>query len=198
MSVRHSLATDPEIHEPKGVSTASSGEVYKANGTGSGAWSKPGGAIYGFMHTHSNTTAVYSGSGIVALDTYYIIDNSWSLAHGDDVTINGTNDGLIAPVGGDYYCNINMSGYADSGGVDKVILTTDILVNGVAEGHTSKIYLDKTKPQNWITQGVLVLSASDVVTVRVQVITGDVDAGGVPIPFTVTDATMMINLLHTV
>lgn len=37
--VIHSTLTDPELHEPKGVSTASAGEVYVADGTGSGTWS---------------------------------------------------------------------------------------------------------------------------------------------------------------
>ena len=34
----HSLITDPNIHEPKGASTASEGMVYVANGSGSGTW----------------------------------------------------------------------------------------------------------------------------------------------------------------
>ncbi len=34
----HSSLTDPNIHEPKGASTANDGEVYVADGAGSGAW----------------------------------------------------------------------------------------------------------------------------------------------------------------
>ncbi len=34
----HDSITDPEIHEPKGVSTASEGQVYVADGVGSGTW----------------------------------------------------------------------------------------------------------------------------------------------------------------
>jgi hypothetical protein len=37
-NVNHSTLTDPYLHEPKGVSTASYGQVYMANGSGSGAW----------------------------------------------------------------------------------------------------------------------------------------------------------------
>ena len=37
-NVNHSTLTDPYLHEPKGVSTASSGQVYMANGSGSGTW----------------------------------------------------------------------------------------------------------------------------------------------------------------
>lgn len=34
----HNAITDPNIHEPKGVAAAAAGRVYKANGSGSGAW----------------------------------------------------------------------------------------------------------------------------------------------------------------
>ena len=37
-NVNHSTLTDPYLHEPKGVATASSGDVYVANGSGSGSW----------------------------------------------------------------------------------------------------------------------------------------------------------------
>ncbi len=35
---RHSLITDPNIHEPKDISTAAVKTVYKANGAGTGLW----------------------------------------------------------------------------------------------------------------------------------------------------------------
>lgn len=38
MSVQHAAIVDPNIHEPKGVSTAPNGGVYVANGAGSGVW----------------------------------------------------------------------------------------------------------------------------------------------------------------
>lgn len=37
-NVNHSTLTDPYLHEPKGVAAASSGDVYVANGSGSGSW----------------------------------------------------------------------------------------------------------------------------------------------------------------
>ena len=37
-NVNHSSLTDPLIHEPKGVASASVGKVYVANGSGSGTW----------------------------------------------------------------------------------------------------------------------------------------------------------------
>jgi len=38
MATEHDAILDPEIHEPKGVAAASSGEAYIADGAGSGAW----------------------------------------------------------------------------------------------------------------------------------------------------------------
>lgn len=38
MATEHDAILDPEIHEPKGVAAASSGQFYIANGTGSGEW----------------------------------------------------------------------------------------------------------------------------------------------------------------
>lgn len=39
VNVAHSTLPNVDLHEPKGVSTATSGQVYVANGSGSGAWS---------------------------------------------------------------------------------------------------------------------------------------------------------------
>lgn len=38
--VQHSDLTDPNLHEPKGVSSASNNQVYVADGSGSGTWKK--------------------------------------------------------------------------------------------------------------------------------------------------------------
>ena len=39
-NVNHSTLTDPYLHEPKGVASAASGEVYIADGAGTGAWTQ--------------------------------------------------------------------------------------------------------------------------------------------------------------
>lgn len=41
MTVQHKLIPDADLHEPKGVAGATSGTVYKANGSGSGSWEYP-------------------------------------------------------------------------------------------------------------------------------------------------------------
>jgi hypothetical protein len=34
----HKDITDPQIHEPKGVASAAAGQIYVADGAGSGSW----------------------------------------------------------------------------------------------------------------------------------------------------------------
>lgn len=40
-TIQHRDINDPEIHEPKGISSALSDTLYVANGSGSGEWKKP-------------------------------------------------------------------------------------------------------------------------------------------------------------
>ena len=68
-NVQHSALTDTDgIHEPKGISTASSNQVYVANGSSSGSWknlSNIPGSGWGY---YTNTT--YTGT------TYFQLDNT--------------------------------------------------------------------------------------------------------------------------
>jgi hypothetical protein len=67
-NVQHSSLTDPNLHEPKGISTASSGDIYIADGVGSGNWRpvhRTGWAKF------SNTT--YTGTTTLAISTTYTL-----------------------------------------------------------------------------------------------------------------------------
>lgn len=62
-NVNHSTLTDPYLHEPKGVSTASSGQVYMANGSGSGTWTPKENlvelSLEGYIENISAASTVY-------------------------------------------------------------------------------------------------------------------------------------------
>ncbi len=55
----HSALTDPELHEPKGISTAQSGEAYIANGAGSGSWVVPPYTLTTRLDDVSTASTVY-------------------------------------------------------------------------------------------------------------------------------------------
>ena len=63
MAEQHNTLTDPELHEPKGVSTASADTVYVAGGSGTGTWKKlPFSAINAGSST-AGTVMTADGSG---------------------------------------------------------------------------------------------------------------------------------------
>jgi hypothetical protein len=55
----HSALTGADLHEPKGVATAAVGEVYVADGLGSGAWVNPPYAVSAVISDVSTAGSVY-------------------------------------------------------------------------------------------------------------------------------------------
>jgi hypothetical protein len=76
MTIQHSSISDPNIHEPKGASSAPLNSVYVSNGAGSGNWGK---------------LPVQGLSGITALGTagQSIVSNGIGGAAFDDVLASG-------------------------------------------------------------------------------------------------------------
>ena len=57
MAIEHVNITDPELHEPKGASTASDGQIWVANGLGSGGFSNSMRNCHGQMVVTANSVA---------------------------------------------------------------------------------------------------------------------------------------------
>ena len=74
MPIEHDSITDPEIHEPKGASTANQNEVYIADGAASGAWAKPEILGDGWADLIGSITASNAGT-LNAPDFIKAIDN---------------------------------------------------------------------------------------------------------------------------
>lgn len=55
----HSALTGADLHEPKGVATATVGEVYLADGLGSGAWVNAPYAVSGIINDVSTAASIY-------------------------------------------------------------------------------------------------------------------------------------------
>jgi hypothetical protein len=55
----HSALTGADLHEPKGADTAAVGEVYVADGLGSGAWVNPPYAVSALINDVSTAATVY-------------------------------------------------------------------------------------------------------------------------------------------
>lgn len=77
-NINHNVLTDPFLHEPKGASTALDGQVYIADGAGSGVWTAHHRHVGGHLtfstgspYAHSTTT-----SDTVLNPTYTLVDNN--------------------------------------------------------------------------------------------------------------------------
>ena len=68
----HSVITDPDIHEPKGVASAASGHTYVADGAGSGNWQFP--KPNGVDTASANQVYVADGAGGGSFKTPW---NNW-------------------------------------------------------------------------------------------------------------------------
>lgn len=63
MAIAHKDITDPNNHEPKGISTASNGHVYVSTGAGTGAWQFP--KLSGQAAAVSGAIPISTGGGNV-------------------------------------------------------------------------------------------------------------------------------------
>jgi len=59
-NVNHSALSDPYLHEPKGASTAAAGDVYVADGAGSGTWEDHRRSVFNVhIHDISVVSSIY-------------------------------------------------------------------------------------------------------------------------------------------
>lgn len=109
MAIQHRDITDPNLHEPKGASSAGTGTVYISNGAGSGAWGNlPPSSLEGLgsAGVDDNLKIVSDGSGGLQYkkDSAYglmeIINNSanFAVTAAADSTLTDNSD--YAPVEG--------------------------------------------------------------------------------------------------
>jgi hypothetical protein len=90
MTILHVNIADADRHEPKGISTATAGQVYKANGSASGAWTSP---VYGelLIDTGANTFTPAAASITTFKQLTTANNASWAPGIYSGLTIN-TND----------------------------------------------------------------------------------------------------------
>lgn len=128
MTIEHDAIGVGEIHEPKGISTASVGETYVANGAGSGEWKLEQG--YGEMIIVQNTTGMSltaaSDPTLYTNSDYTLINIGWTAGETDGVTY--TSNALTVPVSGEY---ILSTWFNKTSATNNVLAAIKFAVNGV-------------------------------------------------------------------
>ena len=92
---QHSELTGTDLHEPKGVASATSGQVYVADGEGSGSWTDGSEFMVGTtsmgMYNYQDTTTATTPIELTLADTQYQLTND---AAGTNTTEAYALDGL--------------------------------------------------------------------------------------------------------
>lgn len=106
-TVQHSALTDPNIHEPKGITTAQEGQVYVADGSNSGDWLFPSGHAYGELYISAGATAqtLSSASGTAILNP----TGEWTTNGHANVTLNASAGTITILQAGEYSLNFWIS-----------------------------------------------------------------------------------------
>ena len=94
-NVNHSTLSDPYLHEPKGVATASSGDIYLANGSGSGAWRQAHSHVDAYL-AFDATTPAYAHS---ATTSFTVLDPTLSTSSADGFTVTNTPNARLTYTG---------------------------------------------------------------------------------------------------
>jgi hypothetical protein len=165
-NIQHAVLTDPQLHEPKGVSTAASGKVYRANGSGSGVWVFPSGHAYGELYISANTTTqtLPAASATAKLNPA----GAWVANGNSNVTLSATNGTLTVLEGGEYQLNFWVS-FTTASAAAQAKYNFHYAVNGVPS--TRKVivakYTNGADTLNCSVTGFANLNDNDVVSIYV-------------------------------
>lgn len=141
--IQHKDITDPEIHEPKGITSAPPGLVYLSSGTGTGSWGR-----YAAEDLKNNTVdfsspnqkLIVNSSGGIGSVPEYVVGTLWQSTGdtGDTYTLPGGQEGfLVTGTQWTQYYTSNI-GYTSAGRL--TITTTGLYsfsANGVILGSNS-------------------------------------------------------------
>lgn len=144
MTVQHSAIPDAQLHEPKGVANASAGEVYIADGAGSGEWVGPtawytwkdgqytSGAKRSITAT-TRTKVTINGSAFTAGDgtgssSFWSTANNEVVAEGEDYVYDVRFDFKAQSATASAYIDVEY----DVGGTTGVILTRTYVLSKTA------------------------------------------------------------------
>lgn len=156
-NVQHSTLTDPNLHEPKGASTAAADQLYRANGSGSGTWTNanrfPGTGWGQYRNaTFVGTTAdnfTTTEKLLTFTEDVTVTQIPISLGGTTSSLFDLTNDKLLFVTAGDLHAiTLTFKIYSTSGGTVNHI---DTKLYGSSDGTTYGTLLGETT--TYVTKG---------------------------------------------
>ena len=165
-NIQHSVLTDPQLHEPKGASTAASGKVYVANGSGSGAWQFIAGHSYGDLYiTNSSVSQTLSAASALAKLNP---TGAWTANGYQNITPSAANGQFTITQAGIYQLDFWVV-FETAAIASGAAYNFHYAVNGTAS--TRKVYVKKTTNNvdtlHLASNGYVTLAANDVISISV-------------------------------
>lgn len=136
MPIQHSDIPNDGIHEPKGAVSAQSGQVYVANGTGSGMWQGvPNNPDNMFIERILDGISLASSQEPVSTDTPIQMEFGAAINDVTDPAMLAADGTLTINQAGTYRIKISVA-YGRTGGAGTSELYFRALVNGVQAGQS--------------------------------------------------------------
>ena len=172
--IQHSALTDPNIHEPKGITTALAGQVYIADGSNSGDWSFPAGHAYSEIYISEGVTT----QTLAASSAKAILNPTaeWTSNGSKNVTQTPASGTLTVLAAGEYALNfwITFTTAAIASGAKYRFYYS---VNGTSG--TRNVYCAKTtngvETHSLSSSGIVALAVNDILSIHVA---GDATSSG--------------------
>jgi hypothetical protein len=165
-NIQHAVLTDPQLHEPKGVSTAASGKVYRANGSGSGVWVFPSGHAYGELYIDGGVTTqtLPAASATAKLNP----TGEWTANGNANVTLSATNGTMTVLEPGEYQLNFWVS-FTTAAAAAQAKYNFHYAVNGIPSARKVIVakYTNGADTLNCSVTGYANLADNDVVSIYV-------------------------------
>lgn len=164
----HNTLTGSSLHEPKGVASATSGQVYVADGASSGAWTTI--QAYGGMVLNDGTGSVEINS--IGTTAQKITSFTANMPYSGVIPDYATDSDLTVPYAGDYAVKISACLATVAAG-DAGDYTIRFRVNGAEPSSPSNIGLQRTFSGSGDlgsmgTMGFVTLAANDVLTIWIE------------------------------
>ena len=109
MATEHRLIPDSERHEPKGISTAQVGQIYRSNGSASGVWKDDIISISGVLDDVSNPSSILIPIPVdcVVVSFKSVLGGAITLANSVITVTRGGDNAVVGTF------NVNFSGSAE-------------------------------------------------------------------------------------
>jgi hypothetical protein len=180
--------TGSALHEPKGVFAAAAGQIYIADGAGSGDWTSPSEKTIGQGYVAGNAAATViadiGSANAILVDFNSGVVEDTGVSNDTILSTNGrvTNDSGETKK---FQCTFNIYGEI-SGGVPKVY-TFLLGVNGTLNSNTlARVELSGSGPNHAVVTGVIELSDTQYVELYVYQVTAT------PVNITVDTCTIQV------